>query len=91
MSVVFEGPLAMARCDVAGCGSARYIQAVQHTVADSQHPKKLTVAVVRSMLRAHGWARRRRNCGLTAHYIDVCPECEKQYRLTCGPDTERGE
>jgi hypothetical protein len=75
MSVVFEGPLARVNCDVAGCASTRYIQAVQRTATDSWHPEKLTVAVVRRMLKGHGWARRRRNCGLTAHYIDLCPEC----------------
>ena len=83
MSVVFEGSLAIARCDVAGCASIRYIQAAQLTVTDSRHPEKLTVAVVRRMLMAHGWKRRRRKCGPLEYpkrmqqyrMLDLCPEC----------------
>lgn len=30
---------------------------------------------IRRAAKKNGWARRRRNSGLMAHYIDLCPEC----------------
>lgn len=51
---------------------------------------------IRLAAKRDGWARRKQRSGLRstvlethdATYIDLCPECEKQYRLTCGPGTE---
>jgi hypothetical protein len=54
---------------------------------------------IRRAAKRDGWWRRKQRYGLRstvletrdATYIDLCPECDRLYRLTCGPDTERGE
>jgi hypothetical protein len=65
-------------CDARGCGRG------DNPNADGDGARG-----ARRNARKLGWARRRRNCGLTAHYVDLCPECARANNGK--PDAERGE